>query len=83
MPKEVIDDYINGEFSVKVGWERDGYVQVATINPKREYRMSYEGDGEGQTFTAHGLYSTLDRDGINRLIQVLRRARDQAYGADQ
>jgi hypothetical protein len=30
-----------------------------------------------------GLFATLDREGINRLIRVLRRARDQAYGRDE
>lgn len=32
---------------------------------------------------ASGLYVTLDRDHINKLIKVLKRARDQAYGADE
>lgn len=27
-------------------------------------------------------YMTLDRNGVNRLIRSLRRARDQAFGAD-
>lgn len=30
-----------------------------------------------------GLYSTLDRAGINRLIRALRKARDAAYGRDE
>lgn len=30
-----------------------------------------------------GFYVTLNRDGINRLIRNLRRARDQAYGRDE
>jgi hypothetical protein len=29
-----------------------------------------------------GLWSTLDREGCNQLIRLLRRARDQAFGAD-
>lgn len=29
-----------------------------------------------------GLWGTLDREGCNRLIRTLRRARDQAFGAD-
>lgn len=29
-----------------------------------------------------GVHATLDRGGCNRLIRVLRRARDAAYGAD-
>jgi hypothetical protein len=30
-----------------------------------------------------GLWGTLDRDGCNRLIRVLRRARDQTFGRDK
>lgn len=30
-----------------------------------------------------GWYCQLDRDGINRLIRTLRRARDAAYGKDE
>jgi hypothetical protein len=30
-----------------------------------------------------GLWSDLDRHGINQLIKVLRRARDSAYGKDE
>jgi len=32
--------------------------------------------------TYNGIWSTLDRDAVNRLIRVLRKARDQAFGAD-
>jgi hypothetical protein len=32
---------------------------------------------------ADGFYVTLERSGINDLIRVLRRARDQAYGRDE
>lgn len=31
---------------------------------------------------ARGLYATLDRAAVNRLVQTLRKARDQAFGAD-
>jgi hypothetical protein len=30
-----------------------------------------------------GFFLQLDRGGINRVIQVLRKARDQAYGKDE
>lgn len=32
---------------------------------------------------ADGFYVTMDRDGINKLIRNLRRARDQAFGRDE
>lgn len=37
-----------------------------------------EGDGKYRA-----IFTDLDRDGINRLIRYLRRARNQAYGADE
>ena len=37
--------------------------------------------GSGPSYT--GVWSTLNREGVNRLIRVLRRARDQAYGRDE
>ncbi len=32
---------------------------------------------------ADGFYVSMDRDGINKLIRNLRRARDQAFGRDE
>ena len=32
---------------------------------------------------ALGWYTHLDRGGVNRFIRILRRARDQAFGADE
>lgn len=80
MPKEVIYDKFgpqltNGDpklFTVNVGWSLGGDVQVATVD-----------DSEPLGTVKSGLYVTLDRDGINRLIKALRKARDQAYGKDE
>lgn len=61
-------------FRATVGWSRDtGHVQIATVDPQKEARF----DGSA------GYYVDLDRDGINRLIRTLRRARDQAFGKDE
>lgn len=38
--------------------------------------------GPSVTGSYAGLWATLDRQGCNRLIRVLRRARDSAFGAD-
>lgn len=35
------------------------------------------------TDMATGLWSTFDREDVNRLIRVLRRARDSAFGRDE
>lgn len=56
---------------VHVGWSRDRYVEVGVgvFSPSTEIGSD-----------AH--YTDLDRDGINRLIRSLRKARDAAFGAD-
>lgn len=41
---------------------------------------SQSNPGDAPSYT--GVWSTLDRQGVNKLIRVLRRARDAAYGAD-
>jgi hypothetical protein len=96
MPKEMVHDEA-GMYDVHIGWERDKYVQVGvesadrraivdklinTTEPEaREALDRLLGDGEAAAFT--GLWGTLDRAGCNRLIRVLRQARDQAFGKDE
>jgi hypothetical protein len=72
MPKEVIRSNPNTQFYPEVRWGRDMDVQVATI----------DGDKEESDLT-RGVFATVDRQAINRLINVLRRARDAAYGRDE
>lgn len=57
--------------AVHVGWSKDRYVEVGV----GAFSAATEFDSD-----AH--FTDLDRDGINRLIRALRKARDQAYGAD-
>lgn len=76
MPKELVYGRTNGTQPpvVHVGWGPRGagdYVQLATLPPTSS-------DVDYDTCQ----YVDLDRDGINRLIRALRRARDRAYGAD-
>lgn len=71
MPKETIGAPAPSDFSVEVYWGRDSFVQVATVN-----------SGEPAFAEVRGWHADLDREGINRLIRTLRKARDQAYGAD-
>lgn len=56
---------------VHVGWTKGRYVEVgvATFDPSREMPTG-------------GVFMSLDRDGCNRLIRSLRKARDAAYGSD-
>ena len=59
-------------FRIEVGWDRHGFVQVATTDPEAEL-----GTRES------GLYVDIDRNGVNDLIRLLRKARDQAFGRDE
>ncbi len=58
-----------------VGWlkDRNGYVEVGI--QCLEVGTNANGHHPGQ-------YASFDRQGINRLIRTLRRARDQAFGVD-
>ncbi len=71
MPKEIISPSSPSNFRTEVGWSRDKYVQIATVNT-----------GEPELAEVRGWHVDLDREGINRLIRTLRKARDQAFGAD-
>lgn len=79
MPKEVIHDntVISGTdnstpMAVQITWFREGTVEIASINLQEE---DYTPD--------RGWFTYLNRKMINDLIKVLRKARDQAYGADE
>lgn len=71
MPKETIVNWPESNLGVEVCWGRDRQCQVAAVNyDKPDFSVG------------RGWYVELDRDALNRLIRVLRRARDQAYGED-
>lgn len=92
MPKEIIHSkYFTGgpgaleATFVHVGWSKEAeHVEMATIAPDGQV-AAWDPDtqthipvGGGQP----GWFLQLDRPGINRLITVLRQARDDAYGRD-
>lgn len=89
MPKETITDLAN-MYDVQVGWQSGSDVQIGVVTHDGgtivEWLFPEASTGtitvsdSSPSFT--GLWGTLDREGINRLIRVLRRARDSAYGAD-
>lgn len=89
MPKERINNRYFGQYGeevsadghgtrvplddsyVKVGWSREAeHVELAVMR---------QSDDEVSNERWH---AQLDRDGLNRLIRTLRKARDQAYGTD-
>lgn len=55
-----------------VGWSPDQFVEVGIDTTRNGSRDPGSG----------GQYATFDRQGINRLIRTLRKARDAAYGSD-
>ena len=96
MPREMISSSNHGTNDhpaplVQVAWGRETYVQVGVCYDDRprvdgsghvpRSEASDEIDSMRVTIP-EGLWSDLNRDGINRLIRVLRKARDQAYGVD-
>lgn len=86
MPKENIDDLVTKGFRVEVSWmanhQPDGWVQLATVNQRSTLTLPGDNPGDpDQPFD--GWRVTLDRDGINRAIRSLRKARDAAFGRDE
>jgi hypothetical protein len=83
MPKEIVVEalgYIpphdDRQALIEITWQRDlEHVQVATYARHPE---THETIGREEA-----MFVTLDRAGINRVIQRLRRARDQAFGKDE
>lgn len=80
MPRERVTD-TNDLFDIQVGWS-EGTVQLGLETNDfpsllDALKVNYE-----DSATAKGIWASLDRDRINRLIRLLRTARDKAYGAD-
>jgi hypothetical protein len=81
MPKEVIHPSVPVDVSdgatirtAEVVWQPDGWVQLVTRTEVYESEQAVTGDS---------VATDLDRAQINKLIRALRRARNQAYGADE
>lgn len=81
MPKENIDCIAMTGLRVEIGWSPGptGHVQVASVHTDSPIDWP-EGDSPDGKF--NGWHTTLDREGCNRAIRALRKARDSAYGAD-
>lgn len=87
MPLESVRDVGEPGRRVMVGWS-NGKVQVGAINSLMQLTPTAVFDGHGtpqditDTEPVDGVSVDLDREGINDLIRLLRKARDRAYGAD-
>jgi hypothetical protein len=91
MPKEIINSAYYGQevrdantgethpaesTHFHVGWSKDGnQVEVAVINSL--VKSEHPGD------TSAGWFMQVDREGCNRAIRALRKARDAAFGRDE
>ena len=69
MPKEYLGT--GSDDFITVRWGRGSVVRLSSDQPDLA-----SGDATQR-------FVQLDRESINRLIRTLRRARDQAYGADE
>lgn len=74
MPKETIRAG-DSSVAIEVQWGRRTFVQLGSINQA----AADENPGSEES----GWFVDIDRATVNKLIRVLRRARDQAYGADE
>lgn len=83
MPREVIHDNAHLEgadnstpLAVEVAWGRGSDVRIGSVNLQNA-------DGEKRFTSDYGWFTVMPRQQVNELIRVLRKARDQAYGADE
>lgn len=90
MPRETIRERGSSR-AVVVGWQKDTDVQVGTVDDNASAGLDvwYPGQSrpaEGVSTSAgvsSGFFATLDRQGVNDLIRILRKARDAAFGRDE
>lgn len=80
MPKENVNSDMEGTTRIEVSWQHDAYIQLTTALRREEPATA-----EHPNHVAYdtGAYVSLDRHGINRLIQILRRARNAVFGKDE
>lgn len=79
MPREIVKSHA-GPWHVKVGWGGP-FGEDLQIGLETDDGQSMQDVLQGD-FGSAGLWGHLDRDGANRLIRILRRARDATFGAD-
>lgn len=95
MPKERIKSKYHDvndsmEPLVHVGWTKDrDHVEISVVNGDPNKGLAQFDKDLNQWVTLdsidryhNGWFAQMDRNGINRLIRALRKARDEAYGKD-
>jgi len=77
MPKETIHtSKFPGDVSIQIPVGRGVHGPFVSIGV-------IDGEHEGQGDPRYGLYAELNRDQINTLIRVLRKAREKMFGRDE
>lgn len=69
--------------ALHVSWHPDSHVQIAVEMDLSYAQMAIESPTNGEAERTEVFVPPLTRNELNKLIRVLRRARDQAYGADE
>jgi hypothetical protein len=80
MPRETVKD-TNQLYDIQVGWSV-GTVQLGLETDDFPSLLNALQANYDDSSKAKSIWASMDRDGINRLIRLLRKARDSAYGAD-
>ncbi len=81
MPKETIYDEAS-MYDMEIGWAREN-VQVGLVTRERIPIVQQLAKDAGDPAMFTSLWGTLDRAGCNRMIKMLRKARDEAFGRDE
>lgn len=79
---QVFVELFNDDLKYVSGEDYPDIVPIGGSEPIKTRTAEGE-DALRRKIWADGFYVTMERDGINKLIRNLRRARDQAFGRDE
>lgn len=85
MPKEKIYDG-SEKFDLQIGWRKDDPdVQIGISTHDGRSLADWLADNQEPAGLPQfdSIWGNFGRDGINRMIRMLRKARDEAYGRDE
>lgn len=82
--KEVQFEDQAAQFNLRLSWEPDKYVQLGIQTANGQSLVDWlAGTGsKDEAARFAGLFGTMKRPDINRLIRLLRTARDEVFGRD-
>lgn len=79
MPKEVIYDANSQFHKLEIAWSPERGLGSVGVGVGMAIT---DDDASGDIVCWNDWWCNLDRNGINRMIRALRKARDQQFGAD-